>query len=110
MSLKNVKAGDMVIQHRHHGRQFALVVERATKTQVIVGGRKYRREDGYLVGDSSFYSPGISLASDNDIKMINDDNKKLDLIRKLKNRTFSGIPIEQLIEIDDIASKSDKGE
>ena len=48
--LAGLKAGDVVIVHSRIDGYRARSVDRVTKTQIIVGGAKFRRSDGYEMG------------------------------------------------------------
>ena len=108
MSLENVKAGDRVIYNGY--RLSVEVVDRVTKTMIVIDGVKFRKSDGFMVGDCWFRRGYISSASNDDINKVIADSNARDLREKLCSRTFARVPLEQLIEIESIASKFDKGE
>jgi len=55
MDLKDLKAGDEVaVDYGFHNSPRLAVIERVTKTQIIIGSSRYRREGGYLIGAGSW--------------------------------------------------------
>ena len=52
--IKDLKAGDKVFVTR--GSHIRLVtVDRVTATQIVIGGERFRKSDGYRMGDSNTY-------------------------------------------------------
>ncbi len=52
MLFEEINVGDEVAQDSHWHGSSIHVVERVTKKQVVVGGNRFRREDGYVVGST----------------------------------------------------------
>ena len=108
MSLENVKAGDRVV---HNGYQLGVeIVDRVTKTMIVINGLKYRKSDGRMIGAGKWSLCYISPASDDEICEIILKNREENARDKLRSRTFAGIPLDKLIEIEKIAREFDKGE
>lgn len=56
MNFNSIKEGDEIIVNPSYGLPIQLhTVCRTTKTQIIVGQWRFRRSNGYRIGDSSFH-------------------------------------------------------
>ena len=53
--LDELKPGDKVIQHSQSGGEKWRWVSRTTKTQIIIGDDRFRRKNGYRIGDEGYY-------------------------------------------------------
>lgn len=74
MSLENVHVGDSVIVTTAFGRSREVSdVDRETKTQLIVGGRKFRRQDGETVAGGGFNSTSISVPRKGEIQAVKEE-------------------------------------
>jgi hypothetical protein len=53
MKFADIKAGDYIVESCHpcHGPGLLRKVERVTNTQIIVNGYRYRKADGFKLGD-----------------------------------------------------------
>lgn len=91
--LDKLQSGDLVIETRYHplDRKKHLVrrVDRVTKTQIIINGRRFRRDTGYLVGKLSYnrYSqPRISSPSEAELLDVRRENVRLDKICRIREK------------------------
>jgi hypothetical protein len=59
MKFADIKAGDYIVESCHpcHGPGLIHQVERVTNTQIIVNGRKFRKADGFKIGNKNSWRP-----------------------------------------------------
>jgi hypothetical protein len=59
MKFEDIKAGDYIVETCHpcHGPGLLHQVERVTNTQIIVNGRKFRKADGFKIGNKDSWRP-----------------------------------------------------
>ena len=81
----NLNVGDQVIVDSRSERFGRLaVVERVTPTQVVVQGRRYRKDDGFGYGDTS---GSLSQATQAAVERIHRRNKANELIEMASKRS-----------------------
>lgn len=57
MNLESVQLGDQLIWHGRHPADSKVVrVDRTTKTQIIAGNNRFRKSDGYTVGNRGIWN------------------------------------------------------
>lgn len=108
---EHIEAGDkVVLGHSYTIRRnkyvFA-VVDRTTKTQIIVGEKRFRRADGRQVGERAGYSgSSILLLTPESQKQVEETlagNKFEHAVYKIRDVKWQDYTIEQLNEVLDIA-------
>ena len=102
----DVKTGDKVVisSSGFGGTKYTLkTVDRVTKTQIVVGNRKFNRITHIQIGgNSSWYKDHLYLATDDMIKKVNDYQnqlKKYHLVRDLGQFSWDQFDLERLNEI-----------
>ncbi len=103
--MTHIKPGDSLILHR--GGSYipdkAVVVERVTGSQIILNGRneRFRRKDGRAVSkDSSWCRPWLSVATPERIQEVRDEERKRDIIFRLKQFDWTKMELERLIDVE----------
>lgn len=103
---ENLKVGDLVVV-----RGSLIVgdelrrVERLTKTQIVVGNRRYRKKDGRLVGEGMWFYGFIKPATEKDIERINEAKQKDELLTFIRKVAWCNLPLESLETICDVVKK-----
>lgn len=104
--LENVKVGDFVVLIGSYAHDGCLrKVERVTKSQIIVNKRRYRKNDGRIVGGGGWSYCYIRPATENDIERINKVRHKNKLLAFIKNVTWYNLSLESLQTIYDVVKK-----
>lgn len=72
MNLESVQVGDTLIWHgRHYSDSRVVKVDRLTKTQIVIDLSKFRKSDGYNVGDKNVWSKArVTIPKEGEIKKI----------------------------------------
>ena len=101
--LKDVKPGDRVIVS-HHWSNAIGTVDRLTNTQIILkGGGRYRKKDGWRVGDRSSYgSTHLVQPTEQRIR----DIKHTNAAKKLENTKWKPYPLETLQRVLEILDEA----
>jgi hypothetical protein len=105
MSLENTHTGDTVILTTNFGRRRKVVtVDRETKTQLVAGGTKFRRQNGYPVGKRDrFDTASIRVPRDGEVEKVWYENRTRVLryrIAKLgERRAVERLPLSSLERI-----------
>jgi len=103
--LEDLKAGDKVFMMSGGWSNIKTLttVERLTKTQIITNtNTKYRKDNGYQVGASSFNKSHLEQATVETILAFRLSIKRNKLIYKLKETKWLELPVTVLQNIDDI--------
>lgn len=103
--LEDLKVGDKVIVGGAFIYNRIGQVEKVTKKHIIVGGSKYSKAFGWVVGHSSYSSNYIRPATEDDIKRVEEEVKKRDIANYLGNTRFINLSYETLVAIRDIVEK-----
>ena len=103
--LENLKVGDKVIVGGVYIHNRISQVERVTKKYIIVEGSKYSRVFGWVVGCSSYSSNHIRPASEEDIRRVEEETDKRNIVNYLTKIHFKELSYETLIAICDIVEK-----
>jgi len=87
MELANVKAGDtLILEYRHTDRR-VVTVGRVTKTQILIGQLRYRKQDGYSVGGDVWHRSRVRLPkNDQEIADIKNEVLRLKLARWVSDK------------------------
>jgi len=99
MKLSELNTGDVVILSfgGWRGGRSVEKIDRATPTQFIVRGEKYRRETGRKCGDA--YSSSISVPKEGEIESIRRANRTAKLAQKIASVDWRGIQLEKLEQV-----------
>lgn len=100
-TLENVKVGDSVILHGAQRSEVARVV-RTTKTQVQVGGRKFRKSDGRVVGGDGWSSTRIEPYTEEKANEIARTQNRNNMRRYIVNYDWKYLSDEKLEQIYNI--------
>jgi hypothetical protein len=96
--LSNLKAGDRVYINRGSSIGYNLtpaIVERTTKTTIIVNDSKYRKSDGVKQGNWDYFTPQLCEATE----AIDAKYREYQLRRDLEKVNFSKLRIDQVERI-----------
>lgn len=98
--LKDLVAGDEVVAYDKYDNRKIAIVERITKTLVVVDNIKYRKSDGYAYGESYIFSRRIKIPKDEEqIKAINLEYRKRIIIHRIYNLNLNDYPLEVLEKV-----------
>ena len=98
--MAELKVGDKVIIYSAYGNRDVSVVERITKTLVVVKGNKYRKSDGFRYGTVLYTSDRIEAPKDEEQKKrIELEYRKKIIIQRIRNFNLNGYPIDVLEKI-----------
>lgn len=104
--LENVKVGDFVVLRGSYAHDDCLrKVERVTKSQIIVNKRRYRKNDGRIVGGGGWSYCYIRPATENDIERINKVRHKNKLLAFIRKADLDNLSLESLQTICDVMKK-----
>jgi len=92
--LESLKAGDVVgCSGAFSGIPMARAIDRVTATQIIIGGTRYAKKDGYAIGSYSRFSrPNIVMIT----AALREQMERRDLISWAVNRNWNQSTTEQL--------------
>lgn len=99
--LKKLEVGDVVILSYAFNKYSFVKIERFTKTQIVLEstGTKFRRDDGYQVGGSTYYSSILKEATPELISEIKGRQRRKVIIDKINAFNFSKAGIDHLERI-----------
>ena len=103
--LENLKVGDKVIVGGVYIHNRISQVERVTKKYIVVEGNKFSKEFGWIDGCSSYTSDHIRPASEEDIKRVEEETEKRNIVNYLTKIHFKELSYEALVAIRDIVEK-----
>lgn len=104
MIFRNLKAGDKVIVSSIRNQPIVDVVERVTKTHIILreSMTKYSRNSGYVVGGDSWSFSFLSEWTEEKELAIKESLEKNRLIAKLKHTDWNNKDLAELQSIHDL--------
>lgn len=99
--LKDLVVGDKVVVYDRYDNKKIDVVERVTKTLVVVNNIKYRKSNGFEYGVSSYiFSRRIKIPKDEEqIKAIELEYRKRIIIHRIHNLNLNDYPLEVLEKV-----------
>ena len=100
--LEDLKVGDKVIVGGVYIHDKISQVERVTKKHIIVEGSKYSKKFGWVSGLSSYSSNHIRPATEEDIKRVEEETEKRNIVKYLTKTHFEKLSLTTLIAISDI--------
>lgn len=100
--LKDLVAGDKVVVYDKYDNRRIAIVERITKTLVVVNNIKYRKSDGFASGESYIFSRRIEIPKDEEqIKAIKLEYRKRIIIHRIHNLNLNDYPLEKNVILSD---------
>lgn len=104
--LENVNVGDFVVLIGSYAHDECLrKVERVTKSQIIVGKRRFWKKNGRIVGAGDWCYAYIRPTTENDIERIKKINQKNELLAFIRKVDSDNLSLESLQSICDIVKK-----
>ena len=99
--MENVKVGDVVIEHCRWDKAIATVTK-VTATQIVIGGDRYRKKDGYLIGSAGWYRRWISLPKEGELEQLKSQKFIEDVVSEMNKLTARNITYEQAVKIKEV--------
>lgn len=98
--LKDLVAGDKVVVYDKYDNRRIAIVERTTKTLVVVNNIRYRKSNGFAYGEYYFFSRRIEIPKDEEqIKAIELEYRKRIIIDRIHNFNLNDYPLEVLEKV-----------
>lgn len=98
--IKELQVGDLVIVYDKYENRRIDIVERITKTLVVVNNIKYRKSDGFVPRESYIFSRRIEIPKDEEqIKEIKLEYRKRIIIHRIHNLNLNDYPLEVLEKV-----------
>lgn len=98
--LKDLVVGDKVVTYDKYDNRRIAIVERITKTLVVVNNIKYRKSNGFASGESYIFSRRIEIPKDEEqIKAIELEYRKRIIIHRIQNFNLNDYPLEVLEKV-----------
>ena len=103
--LENLKVGDKVIVGGVYIHNRISQVERVTKKYIIVESVKYSKAFGWVAGCSSYSANHIRPATEEDIRRVEEETEKRNIVNNLTKANFEKLSFATLVAIRDIVEK-----
>lgn len=103
--LGDLKAGDKVIVGGAYSYCRISQVEKVTKKYIVVEGNKFSKEFGWIDGCSSYTSDYIRPATEEDIKRVEEETEKRNIVNYLTKTHFEKLSFTTLVAIRDMVEK-----
>ena len=103
--LEDLKVGDKVIVGGYYTHTRIRQVEKVTKKHIVVEGNKFSKEFGWIDGCSSYTSDHIRPATEEDIRCVEEETEKRNIVNYLTKIHFKELSYETLVAIRDIVEK-----
>ena len=98
--LEDLVVGDEVVAYDKYDNRRIAIVERITKTLVVVNNIKYRKSDGFASGESHIFSSRIEIPKDEEqINAIKLEYRKRIIIHRINNLNLNDYPLEVLEKV-----------
>ena len=110
-SLESVKAGDVLLISSHFSSNDRLMsVDRVTKTQVVIGGTKYRVSDGRQLGcgERAWNVPRASIPTPEQRETVRIRIAKERLIDRLKSKEITPAEVDAMMAACEAAKEQNK--
>lgn len=102
---EEINVGDKVIEYLAYSKNIR-TVKRLTKTLVVLDdGSRYKRVNGYLYGECGYYVPHIEKATPKQIAEVNEENKREDIILKLRLYKWNILTTDKLEKVYELINK-----
>ena len=102
---ENLKVGNLMVMHASYCGDSLRKVERVTKSQIVVGGTRYWKKNGLLVGLGKWSHGYIRRATEKDIEFFNKVKQKNELLAFIRNVAWCNLSLESLQTICDVMKK-----
>lgn len=99
--LKDLQVGDDVIVAGMSCRRIA-EIDKVTKTQIVVGNTRFRRDSGWQCGGDRWNVRRISVPTEKEISEIKEETLRNKLIFAISSSNFKYLPIAKLKQIYNI--------
>lgn len=96
--LKDLQVGDDVIVAGMSCRRIA-EIDKVTKTQIVVGNTRFRRDSGWQCGGDRWNVRRISVPTEKEISEIKEETLRNKLIFAISSSNFKYLPIAKLKQI-----------
>ena len=103
--LEDLKVGDKVIVGGAYIYDRISQVEKVTKKHIVVEGNKFSKEFGWIDGCSSYTSDHIRPATEEDIRRVEEETEKRNIVNYLTKIHFKELSYKALVAIRDIVEK-----
>lgn len=103
--LEDLKVGDKVIVGGVYIHNRISQVERVAKKYIIVESVKYSKAFGWIAGCSSYSSNHIRPATEEDIRRVEEETEKRNIVNYLTKIHFKELSYETLVAIRDMVEK-----
>lgn len=100
--LSDVKVGDKLLVRTNYTERIEMV-ERVTETLVITERHRFKKNDGYESGSSAWGYMSAKPATEEEVKRVNEENRRNSLASKCNGIRFENLSLAQLEEILKIA-------
>ena len=103
--VEDLNVGDKVIVGGVYIHDRISQVERVTKKYIIVESVKYSKAFGWVAGCSSYSANHIRPASEEDIRRVEEETEKRNIVNYLTKIHFKELSYEALVAIRDMVEK-----
>ena len=105
--IKDLQVGDDVIVTGMSHRSIAKV-DKVTKTQIVVGNIRFRRESGWQCGDNRWNVRRISVPTEKEISDIKEENFRKKLIYAISSFDYKRLSTDELKQVYNIVKGKEK--
>lgn len=105
--LKDLVAGDEVLVVGISCRRIAKI-DKVTKTQIIIGNARFRRDSGWQCGSDSWYKKSISVPTEKEILDIKEENFRKKLLYAISSFDFKRLSTDELKQVYNIVKGKEK--
>jgi hypothetical protein len=107
MTLQIVQAGDTLIRTGYFGKWCdVVIVERVTKTQIIVDGVKFHKRNGWLIGQGTHSSLHVRWPTNNEVEKLGLAKQRnqlcYEIVEACERNKLRAMPLETLRRINKI--------
>lgn len=99
--LKDLIAGDDVIVTDMFCKRISKI-EKVTKTQIIVGNTRFRKDSGWQCGSDRWNNKTISVPTEKEISDVKEENLRKILIHTISSFDFNRLSIDELKQVYNI--------
>lgn len=93
--LKDLQAGDEVIVDSLYDRTIAKV-DRVTKTQIVIGTERFRKQSGWSVGGNIWHRKSIYVPTEEDISEIKEEALRKKILYTIRSFDFKRLSKSEL--------------
>lgn len=99
--IKDLQVGDSVLVTGMSYKRIAKV-DKVTKTQIVVGNARYRRNSGLQCGDDIWDRKSISVPTEEEISDIKEENLRNTLVYAISSFDFNRLSTDELKQVYNI--------